>query len=50
MSHRIGFQSLDFECPSHLAEREDVFLWLTSINIFVIALHDMPAICGCWCG
>jgi hypothetical protein len=46
MSHRMSFQSLDFHCPSQLSEPDDVSVWHGKEQ-FVIAMHDMPAICGC---
>lgn len=46
MLHRMRFQSLDFHCPSKLSEPEDVSVWHGKEQ-FVIAMHDMPAICGC---
>lgn len=45
MSHRMRFQSLDFQRPSKLSEAEDVSL-SHGKEQNVIAMHDMPAICG----
>jgi hypothetical protein len=42
----MRYQSLDFQCPSKLSEPEDVSVW-PGKEQFVIAMHDMPAICDC---